>query len=101
MEKVQLPPEKLRSIVLDLKRNLHKYYQRRGMSPKLDEQWRVFFNTVDEDQSGRLDFSELKRAVKVLQVQLDDESLRGLFTAADEDGSRRSLSTSSSTASIN
>ena len=20
------------------------------MSPKLDEQWRVFFNTVDEDQ---------------------------------------------------
>ena len=39
------------------------------MSPKLDEQWRVFFNTVDEDASGRLDFSELKRAVKVLQVQ--------------------------------
>ena len=25
--------------------------------------------------------------MKVLQVQLDDESLRGLFTAADEDGS--------------
>ena len=75
VEKVQLPPEKLRSIVLDVKRNLQKYYQRRGMSPKLDEQWRVFFNTVDEDQSGRLDFSELKRAVKVLQVQLDDESL--------------------------
>jgi len=66
---VELPPEKLRSIVLDLKRNLKKYYDRRGMSPKLDEQWRVFFNTVDEDQSGRLDFSELKRAVKVLGVQ--------------------------------
>ena len=87
VEKVELPPEKLRSIVLDLKRNLHKYYQRRGMSPKLDEQWRVFFNTVDEDASGRLDFPELKRAVKVLGVQLDDESLRGLFTAADEDSS--------------
>ena len=57
------------------------------MSPKLDEQWRVFFNTVDEDASGRLDFAELKRAVKVLGVQLDDESLRGLFTAADEDSS--------------
>ena len=26
-----------------------KYYHS-GMSPKLDEQWRVFFNTVDEDE---------------------------------------------------
>ena len=101
VEKVQLPPEKLSSIVLDLKRNLHKYYQRRGMSPKLDEQWRVFFNTVDEDASGRLDFSELKEAVKVLGVQLDDESLRGCSRRPTKTVRERSPSTSSSTASTN
>ena len=47
---VQLPPEKLRSIVLELKRNLHEYYQRRGMSPKLDE--RRLLNTVDDPDEG-------------------------------------------------
>ena len=87
VEKVALKPERLRAIVLDLKRALHTYFKRRGMAPKLGEEWKVFFNLVDEDQSGRLDAAELEKAVAVLRVSLSDEDLRGLFACADEDGS--------------
>ena len=57
------------------------------MAPKLGEEWKVFFNLVDEDQSGRLDAAELEKAMAVLRVSLSDEDLRGLFACADEDGS--------------
>ena len=57
------------------------------LAPELVEQLKEAFNLFDADQSGAIDYRELKAAMKALGIQVKKEELKKMITDIDADGS--------------
>ena len=57
------------------------------LAPEQVEQLKEAFNLFDADQSGAIDYRELKAAMKALGIQVKKEELKKMITDVDSDGS--------------
>ena len=57
------------------------------LAPEQIEQLKEAFNLFDADQSGAIDYRELKAAMKALGIQVKKEELKKMITDVDSDGS--------------
>lgn len=51
-----------------------------------DDELRAVFTSIDTDGSGDIDQSELEAAIRAINPDADDETVRGMLTFADADG---------------
>lgn len=49
--------------------------------------FRIAYNSLDEDGDGRLEITEIRRAMNMMHLRVSPESLRNLVESLDEDGS--------------
>ena len=57
------------------------------LAPEQVEQLKEAFQLFDADQSGAIDYRELKAAMKALGIQVKKEELKKMITDIDADGS--------------
>ena len=57
------------------------------LAPEQVEQLKEAFQLFDADQSGAIDYRELKAAMKALGIQVKKEELKKMITDVDSDGS--------------
>ena len=59
----------------------------KGLSQEQIEEIREAFNLFDTDQSGSIDYRELKAAMRALGFEVKKEELKKMITDIDADGS--------------
>ena len=57
------------------------------LAPEQIEELKEAFNLFDADQSGAIDYKELKAAIKALGIQVEKTELKKMITDVDSDGS--------------
>ena len=90
-ERLVRPVEELREIVLVLHEAFASVCGSEGTRSTMRGNWQRLFESIDEDQSGRLSFKEFRLAAKLLvRDALDFDALTALWDYIDYNGSGES-----------